>query len=80
MVALDEALLLARDRDLDALRERMAATAAEEDLPAAVRYWIEGWRRMVEPVLVQLAEALARAELAEARLALLSRRDGDPHA
>lgn len=80
VVALDEALLLARDKDVDALLERVAATAAEEDLPAVVRYWIDGWRRMVEPVMVQLAEALARAELAEARLELLSRRDGDPPA
>ncbi len=77
MVALDEALVLARDRDLDALLARIAATAAEEDLPPAVRYWIEGWRKMVEPVMLQLADALARAELAEARLELLSRRDGD---
>lgn len=75
VVALDEVLLLVRDRDLDALLERMAVMDAAEDVPAAVRYWIDGWRRMVEPVLLQLADARARAALAEARLELLLAED-----
>jgi hypothetical protein len=60
--------------------ERMAAMDATEDLPASVRYWIDGWRRMVEPVMLQLADALARAALAEARLELLLGEAGQPPA